>query len=391
LKASTEQHLDKNIFGQFIFKLVRAYVKICLNVYFKKIDLINKPEKVNSPILLASNHQNAFLDAILIVCYTNTPVWFLTRADLFKKPILKKILNFFNMLPMFRERDGVEGLQQISGIENQCIKLFKRGEWVGIFPEATHDQRWVLRPVRKGTARLLYAALSKNVDLELRAAGIFYHHHLLAGTKVTLNFSTSILVEPISDTPKALWVNKVTTLLQEALAKLIPNVEYNNENYEAYEKLILESILKFKNASPKEILSYVIQKVENLKDSEANDQQTFQNKVKRFSLISKEKLEKSLVQANSFGNPFLNFLLPIVNKICFFALYPGKILIDNYCETKPKDKQFVPSLKFAFYVFLWPLYSLFIYLIINLFQFEISLFQSLVTTALLIVVYNKTS
>ena len=61
--------------------------------YFKRIDVFgfeNIPK--DKPVLFLGNHQNALLDPLLIAIKCGRFSFFLTRAGVFKKPLVSKLL-----------------------------------------------------------------------------------------------------------------------------------------------------------------------------------------------------------------------------------------------------------------------------------------------------------
>ena len=68
---------------------VRSYVSIGMFFYFKRIDVFgfeNIPK--DKPVLFLGNHQNALLDPLLIAIKCGRFSFFLTRAGVFKKPLV---------------------------------------------------------------------------------------------------------------------------------------------------------------------------------------------------------------------------------------------------------------------------------------------------------------
>ena len=56
-------------------------------------------------MILAVNHQNAFMDGILVAVKLRRPVFFLTRLDVFKGKWVIKIFKSMNLVPIFRKQD----------------------------------------------------------------------------------------------------------------------------------------------------------------------------------------------------------------------------------------------------------------------------------------------
>ena len=107
----------------FGYNLARLWVKIGLYLYFGKIKvsgLSHIPK--DKPVLFLSNHQNALLDVLLIGIDCNRKPYFLTRADVFNSPILKAIFDIFQMIPIYRIRDGRESLKKNQAVFDRCAR-----------------------------------------------------------------------------------------------------------------------------------------------------------------------------------------------------------------------------------------------------------------------------
>ena len=93
----------------FIYKIGYAIVITGSRTYFKNFKYLGK-EKIpkNAGIIFAMNHQNAFLDPIVIAGQTFAPINFLARADIFKNKLAGKLLRQLYLLPIYRQRDGVD-------------------------------------------------------------------------------------------------------------------------------------------------------------------------------------------------------------------------------------------------------------------------------------------
>ena len=100
---------DKIMFGYWFkkwtlnYKLAFGIVRLGVRVFYKKCEvkgLDNFPE--DAGVLFAVNHQNAFMDPIVIATRLKQNIHYLTRADIFKKKIAYKVLNSLYMLPVFR-------------------------------------------------------------------------------------------------------------------------------------------------------------------------------------------------------------------------------------------------------------------------------------------------
>ncbi len=70
--------------------LLKQYCRMALWYYFRSWQIAGADRIPEGPVLFVANHQNAFLDAILIVCSSSRNPWFLTRAGVFANAFAKK-------------------------------------------------------------------------------------------------------------------------------------------------------------------------------------------------------------------------------------------------------------------------------------------------------------
>ena len=160
---------------------IKGYLKLGLFLYFRRISvegLENIPKK--EPTLILSNHQNALLDALIIATRLPRFAFFLTRAGVFKKKFVSKLLATFNMLPVYRIRDGWSNLTNNNPVFEKCSHLLSNNEMVTIFPEGSHNLARRVRPLSKGFTRIVFDTLEKfpNLELKLVPVGLNFQNAL---------------------------------------------------------------------------------------------------------------------------------------------------------------------------------------------------------------------
>lgn len=143
---------------------------------------------LDGPLLLACNHPNSFLDAIILATLFRKPVYSLARGDAFAGKIITKILGAFNMLPVYRVSEGVENLEHNYATFDACQQIFRQKGIVLIFSEGRCINEWHLRPVKKGTARLALKAWEEGLGLRVLPVGINYSSFRKFGKNIILNF-----------------------------------------------------------------------------------------------------------------------------------------------------------------------------------------------------------
>ena len=183
-----------------LYKLLLLPARLSLYFYCRKI-AINKKNflELKGPLLIAANHPNSFLDAIILSSLFKQPIYSLARGDAFAGTFFSKILASLNMLPVYRVSEGVENLDHNYTTFNACQELFKENKIVLIFSEGRCINEWHLRPLKKGTARLAMAAWLQDIPLKVVPLGINYSSFRKFGKIVHLNFGDFIFREDIQE------------------------------------------------------------------------------------------------------------------------------------------------------------------------------------------------
>jgi 1-acyl-sn-glycerol-3-phosphate acyltransferase len=148
--------------------------------------------KTKGPLLIACNHPNSFLDAIILSSLFRRPVYSLARGDVFKNKFIAILLRSLKILPVYRTSEGVENMEHNYTTFNACKEIFKKNGIVLIFSEGRCINEWHLRPLMKGTARLAISSWEDGIELAVLPAGINYHQFALYGKNIHLNFAPVI-------------------------------------------------------------------------------------------------------------------------------------------------------------------------------------------------------
>ena len=203
------------------------------------------------PLLIASNHPNSFLDAIIMAILFKSPIHSLARGDAFNGKIITRILASLNMLPVYRVSEGVENLENNYATFDACQTIFKNGGIVLIFSEGRCINEWHLRPLKKGTARLAFAAWNQNIPLRVLPLGINYSSFRTFGKILTLNFGNFITAKDLNaGNTSGKAVNEFNEQLQQQLKHLVYEIDIKDKKslkkffyiHESFFKKILLSI-----------------------------------------------------------------------------------------------------------------------------------------------------
>ena len=212
--------------------ILRSYLWIGLRFYFSRI-IIHGTKHIpkEGAVIFTANHQNAFLDALLIATFNRRSTYFLTRASVFRNPIARFLLESINMRPVFRVRDGWNTIQQNDQTFGECIEELHQGGTVGVFPEGNHDMRRRLRPLSKGFTRIAFGMLDKypNQRLQIIPIGLNYENHTQARTAVSMHFGEAIQVNGFYNAGNFQGSSQaLKTSVSERMKRLTGHIELEN-------------------------------------------------------------------------------------------------------------------------------------------------------------------
>lgn len=151
---------DKGIHKRkWIYYWIYPYVKFFFFHYYGKVE-INGLENIprGAPVIFAPNHQNALMDALIVLYATPGDMVFLARADIFNSRFLAYLLNSLKILPVFRQRDGAAELSKNQDIFDISVDVLKHRHYLCVMPEGNHGNQRKMRPLVKGIFRIAFKA-----------------------------------------------------------------------------------------------------------------------------------------------------------------------------------------------------------------------------------------
>ncbi|MFY0673083.1 MAG: 1-acyl-sn-glycerol-3-phosphate acyltransferase [Bacteroidia bacterium] len=237
--------------NSLLYSFLHGYVKFCSKLYFNRLEihgLENIPKK--GPVILTANHQNAFLDAILVHVTQPRPPHFLTRGDVFSNPIANLLLRSLKMRPIFRFRDGLAKVKKNKSTFSECYDILESGLALGVFPEGNHDLKFNLRPLQKGTARIVYDTEARNnfeLDVAIIPVGIQYYGNQNAQSDVLIQFGKPIMSSEFAefkDDPKT-YHQALTERIKAKMSNLIIDIPLEN-----YDRVKRNWLMKRKHYTP---------------------------------------------------------------------------------------------------------------------------------------------
>lgn len=360
----------------FFYAIYRIYISFCLKrIYYRKYTVIfDEPIDENTPIVLASNHQNALMDGLNVSCSSKRQTVFFGRADIFKKKIAIKFLSLIKIEPIYRIRDGKDSVKLNDKVFDVAQKILERHNVIGIFPEGAHNNREKLMPLKKGIARIVFSTEDNNafnLGVKIIPVGISYENYFNFGRDIRIHYGKAIHVSDYKsffEVNPSIAYNKLNETLSEGIKKRIIHINNDEEHFFIQKLRRTFAYHKFKgkyNLDKSFLVSKdLTEKLDILSLEKPDKYLSLKEKaIDFYNLLKENNIMENLMFAKemSFINIFLYMLFIIITFPIFLvgtiANYIPFILPYWFCNKKIKDKQFHSSLSFASSaLFVFPIY-----------------------------------
>ena len=149
---------------------------MALPFFAKRIDIAGIERLAEKgPLLLAVNHPNSFLDAVLLGAFMHNPVHYLARGDVFRKAWVRRILSELNMLPVYRIRDGKDklGLNDLT-FERSREVLMNNGILLVFVEGFCAHQTTLQLPLKKGAPRVIESCWRQGIPVRVLPVWLKY-------------------------------------------------------------------------------------------------------------------------------------------------------------------------------------------------------------------------
>ena len=363
-----------------LYSLLHRYVNFAVRMSYKDMIIVGK-ENVpdDGAIILAPNHTNALMDALVTLNIDHKPKVFVARADIFRNRKLARILHFLKMMPIMRQRDGFNAVKKNQEIISKSVEVLKDKIPFCIFPEGTHLAKYSSLPLSKGIFRIALQTHEQmqQFPLYIVPVGLRYGNLFRFRSTVRIQFGKPInvgkfLAENAHLTPQE-QMNSMKDMLAENLRAAIfhiPNDEDYDATYEvcnAAEPVEVKRVQKENTGKRLHALeaqfranNNTLRRIDELKKSEPE---------KARKLLELGNEAKRLREAKSIDIESASAYKPITSRMARILLtlvtlpysVPVSVLaspvalICKFIFTKLKDRAFRNSVRFVLNLLLWPL------------------------------------
>ena len=338
----------------------------------------------DKPVIFAINHRNAFMDSLAFVNTKSTQGWQLARGDAFNNKLLGNLFYFFHMLPLWRERDGVDTREMNQPTFNACADLLANNAMIGIYPEGNCINEEHIRPLKKGICRIAFLAEERydfELDVHIIPVGINYTGAEKFKKWQLVNFGQPILLKKYSEQYKAnpaLAINQLKDEIERGMKTVSTHVEHGPLHHDIVELAAFharESIITSgKPYEPITRFDAIKSITPILEHNNKNNHEAFKNivadyhayKTQRDTLGFRENTFDKARQSNLsmiFMTLYFIFLLPVFLFGLIINYIPYRIP-QLYAEKKLKQQIFWSSAKYVLGFLVFPIYYLILMLIV---------------------------
>jgi len=143
--------------GSVGYALVRGLVQFLLGLFYRRIEVVGAEHVPPvGPLILAANHHNSLVDAMLLLAIIPRRLRTLANAPLFRHPLIGPFLRLVGALPVHRRQEAGDDPARNTELFDATTVTLRAGGAILIFPEGRTQPEPVLLTLRTGTARMLH-------------------------------------------------------------------------------------------------------------------------------------------------------------------------------------------------------------------------------------------
>ena len=233
----------------FWYSVLLPYVNWHTRIAYRRFEVHGK-ENVpkDKAVVFGVNHSNTLMDALVLLASNNVRKVFIARGDIFKNPLIAKLLTFFRILPIFRIRNGVAAVRQNDESLSKAVDVIHDHVDLYLFPEGMHRTKHSLMRMGKGLFHIAVDAHKQFGDenpVYIVPTAIEYGDYFRYRSTAMINFGEPINVTEFmkntTEENEAVNINLLKDKLYEEISKLFTFIP-DDEDYDA-----IWEIVKMKN------------------------------------------------------------------------------------------------------------------------------------------------
>ena len=255
--------MRKNIYDKDLgYNMLKPIVDWNLKHSYRKVEVRGKENvPTDGAVIIAPNHCNTLMDALVILRAFENETVFGARADMFNNAFVAKLMYFIRILPMVRQRDGLRNVLKNYETQEIIVDTLKNKVRFCMFPEGKHRPAHSLQTLGKGTFRAALAAnaaFGEQMPVYIVPTGIEYGDYFRFRSTSLVTFGKPInvteVVKELNLDNEAQIMDHLRKELTARMSELITYLPYD-ENYDGKWALTKVRALDFKGSLYEKMLN----------------------------------------------------------------------------------------------------------------------------------------
>jgi len=304
-----------------MYNIIYWWARLFLRIYFRRTIVFGREDiPVKGPLIVASNHPSAFMEASVVATVMKRPLHFLVRGDVFH-PKFRWLFDWTNQIPIYRQKDGISNLRKNASSFDLTYKKLAEGNAVLIFPEAKTALEKKLRPVQRGTAHLAFGTLpllEKGEELHVLPVGINFMNPRIPGTDVIIRFGKPFVTAQATREDRDA-IEEFTSHLSDAMSPLVIQIT-DSANEAKYDVLASIYLATSGTRRSDESLLSDLMKIAAMVNDSASHPELLHEVNQHIHLLNKEDMKEGIYFPQSFlMNKLLLSWILMLKTIWFLA------------------------------------------------------------------------
>lgn len=354
------------------YTLLRPVVDYHVRYSYRKVEVHGQENiPVDGAVILAPNHCNTLMDALVILRADKGSTVFGARADMFRFPLIAKIMYFLRILPMVRQRDGLRNVLKNRETTDVIVETLQHKVPFCIFPEGKHRPMHSLQPLGKGAFRAALAAnlkFGEEMPVYIVPVGIEYGDYFRYKSTALVTYGNPInvteFVKNADVENEAQLMEPLKKVLADGMKEQITYIN-DDEDYAAKWELTKLRALGFKGSLHERMQNNrrIVAQIEKACGEKPEEMKELFAKVRAFEQERRRKGISiySFEERNTSINAICKGLLALLG-LPYFIFSSIVTLpmwgIFEFLKTKIKDKAFRNTAAFGTYLAGGPIFGL---------------------------------
>jgi glycerol-3-phosphate O-acyltransferase / dihydroxyacetone phosphate acyltransferase len=202
----------------WLYRAVRRLFRLSVEFYFIEIDTRGRElVPASGPVVLAANHPNSLMDAVVLATQLDRPITYLARSGLFRNRMVGALLRRCGVVPVYRAQDAPAVPAGNRDAFRACFELLEQGGVIGIFPEGQNAPERFVRDIKTGAARIALGTEARNqfaLGVKVVPVGLNFEDRDRFFTRVLVRFGPPLDARDHAEDYRADPAGAVTTFTE---------------------------------------------------------------------------------------------------------------------------------------------------------------------------------